>query len=79
MTSNQYYGGLNKRFQKRAKILHKLGFKYQIIVEGLAGFVKPHYRPGLYRNVIASGEILNMSKIVWLDLLKQLNPVRVQL
>ena len=28
LTSNQYYGGLNRRFDKRASLLRKLGYKY---------------------------------------------------
>lgn len=28
LTSNQYYGGMNRRFDKRTARLSKLGFKY---------------------------------------------------
>jgi len=28
LTSNEYYGGLNRRFDKRAARLRKLGFEY---------------------------------------------------
>jgi len=30
MTNNQYYGGLNRRFEKRARLLRKLGWVYTI-------------------------------------------------
>jgi hypothetical protein len=39
LTSNQLYGGLNRRFEKRAALLRKAGFRYCIIVPGVAGFV----------------------------------------
>ena len=29
LTSNEYYGGLNRRFNKRAARLRKLGFEYE--------------------------------------------------
>lgn len=29
LTSQQYYRGLNKRFDRRAKLLSKLGYKYK--------------------------------------------------
>jgi hypothetical protein len=28
VTSNQYYGGLNRRFDRRVRLLSKLGYKY---------------------------------------------------
>lgn len=28
VSSNQYYGALNRRFDRRAKLLRKLGYKY---------------------------------------------------
>jgi hypothetical protein len=34
LTSNQYYGGLNRRFERRAALLRRLGFTYQRI-EGM--------------------------------------------
>ena len=27
-TSNQFYGGLNRRFDRRARLLHRLGYRY---------------------------------------------------
>ena len=30
MTNNQYYGGLNRRFEKRASLLRRLGWKYEL-------------------------------------------------
>ena len=41
MTSNQYYGGLNRRFDNRAKLLRRLGFSYaQIDDLGFAVFTR---------------------------------------
>jgi len=34
LTSNQHYGGLNRRFEKRSRRLRSLGFRYQQ-VEGM--------------------------------------------
>ena len=39
ITSNQYYGGLNRRFDRRAQLLRKLGYKYTGTVYG-AMFIK---------------------------------------
>jgi hypothetical protein len=40
ITSNQHYGALNKRFDRRAILLRKLGWKYTELVPGVAGFVR---------------------------------------
>ena len=41
LTSNQYYGGLNRRFDRRAKQLRRFGFKYVRVEEfAIAIFVK---------------------------------------
>ena len=41
LTSNQYYGGINRRFDKRSKLLRKLGFEYMRIEEwGFAVFTR---------------------------------------
>jgi hypothetical protein len=31
LTSNQYYGGLNRRFDKRAALLRRFGFAYEVV------------------------------------------------
>jgi hypothetical protein len=31
LTSNQYYRGLNRRFEKRSRLLRRIGYRYQII------------------------------------------------
>lgn len=42
LTSNQYYGGQNRRFDRRAKQLRKFGFRYERIAElDFAVFVRP--------------------------------------
>jgi hypothetical protein len=44
MTSNQYYGGRNNRFDKRANQLRRAGWVYTRIVEyGIAVFTRKRY------------------------------------
>lgn len=41
LTSNEYYGGLNRRFERRAKRLRTLGYEYERIDDlNLAVFAK---------------------------------------
>ena len=42
VTSNQYYGGLNRRFDRRFRLLRRLGYKYTGTVYG-GMFVKDSY------------------------------------
>ena len=42
LTSNQHYGGLNRRFDKRAKRLARMGYTYERTDElGQAFFIPP--------------------------------------
>lgn len=65
MTSNEYYGKLNQRFDRRAADLRRLGFKYQV-VPGLnvAVFVATKWGKTM---AIAAGTVLNASRFVWRD------------
>jgi hypothetical protein len=63
MTSNQYYGGINKRFDRRAKLLLTLGFKYTS-VEGMAFFCRSDLLKN--RNITASA-VLYANNMVWRD------------
>ncbi len=51
LTSNQYYGGLNRRFDRRVRLLHKLGFK-RIANEFGAFYAKPFRRFSLQKRYI---------------------------
>jgi hypothetical protein len=64
MTSNQLYGGMNKRFEKRAKHLRQLGFAYKIVAEGVAGFVRTRY--GKTRTITASAALYATNR-TWIN------------
>jgi hypothetical protein len=40
ITSNQRYGGMNRRFDRRAAQLVKFGFHYTQIADGVAAFTR---------------------------------------
>lgn len=42
VTSNQYYGGINLRFEKRRALLTKMGFEYKIIK------ISPRHTAGIF-------------------------------
>jgi hypothetical protein len=44
MTSNEYYGKINRRFDYRARLLRRMGFNYRIAVKGIAVFVHRNAR-----------------------------------
>lgn len=65
MTSNQYYGALNRRFDKRARFLIKLGFAYSVLPEtNIAVFSRP--RPFRFNGIAASAVMLAPPR-VWRD------------
>jgi hypothetical protein len=43
MTQNQKYGGLNRRFDRRAARLIGMGFKYVQAAPGVGAFIKTKY------------------------------------
>lgn len=72
LTSNEYYGGLNRRFEKRANLLRKLGWKYERLEKyNCAVFVRNSYHKG---RTIAAGTVMNADRRVWNDTLaRELN------
>jgi len=71
LTSNQRYGGLNNRFDKRAKLLHRLGYKYIRIEEfGMAVFVRPLEYEHKRTSIIAS-DLHHADSDMWIDILKR--------
>ena len=67
LTSNQYYGAMNKRFNTRAAKLYAMGYRYRIICKGVAAFT---YREGSYseRN-IAAAEVMHAHNRGWREVL----------
>lgn len=67
LTSNQYYGGLNRRFEKRAKVLRRLGWEY-FPVAGLpiAVFRKSF---GWKVRAIQASDLHHADKRAWMDIL----------
>lgn len=71
ITDNQFYRGLNRRFDRRMRFLHRLGFRYQIIQQ-------PHDHRATYgvvvrqqharTQVIPAAMILTASPRVWVDM-----------
>lgn len=70
LTGNQYYGGLNRRFERRATLLRRLGFKYQHI-DGLpmACFVRPEPCRRIPRCIPAS-TLHHADNRAWIDTLR---------
>lgn len=67
LTSNQYYGGLNNRFDKRANKLRRAGWTYTRIVEfNLAVFTRKLY--GRVRTIPAMA-LMHTNKTEWLTIL----------
>jgi len=66
MTSNQRYGALNRRFDRSAKFLRKLGFTYRRIEDiGKAVFA----RRGFLRreDILTADCVLLANNAVWRD------------
>lgn len=74
MTSNEYYGGLNDRFEQRSAILRKAGFKYQrvtVVPDRTGGQIAVFVRtnPGVV-TVLSAGTVLNAEERAWTDQLR---------
>jgi hypothetical protein len=69
LTSNQFYGGLNRRFEKRVALLVGFGFKYRIVVPGVAVLER---RPFWKDQAIAAAEVMHACKRSWQDQLERL-------
>jgi tryptophanase len=76
LTSNQYYGGLNKRFDKRAALLRRFGFSYQRPAHacrpGESVSVGVFVRAGRRRDwdAIPAATLLHADNRAWRDTLK---------
>jgi hypothetical protein len=75
-TDNQFYRGLNRRFDRRMKFLHRLGFRYQIIAQPL----DPRSTYGVVTRqrhnrvqVIPAATILTATPRVWIDMVLRQN------
>lgn len=73
LTSNQFYGGMNRRFEKRAALLRNVGFVYTAAYDAdgnrlpLAMFTRKGWR---YRaQVIAASEVLHADRRAWREML----------
>lgn len=70
LTSKQYYRGLNRRFEKRAKILRRFGYQYTLTEYNVAVFVYP-YR-GRRPLCVAASFLLHADNRAWFDRLAEL-------
>src|SRR5689334_15256762 len=64
LTSNQYYGGLNARFEKRAVQLRRNGFAYVTLTDGVVGFTR---RRRGKAQIIPAALLHSADKRLWLD------------
>jgi hypothetical protein len=73
MTNNQLYAGLNRRFDKRAKLLLDKGFTYNSVEVArnchITYFIKSKH--GISK-IITASIVMNCNKNVWIDELKYL-------
>jgi hypothetical protein len=65
MTSNQYYGGLNKRFDTRFALLHKCGFRRHDEFPEL--LIRPNGTNPKSAHRITTDLVMNASNRVWID------------
>ena len=71
LSSNQYYGGLNRRFDQRAKRLASVGYRYERIeAYGIAVFCRNTDYERKLRTIPASA-VMHADRRSWIDLLKQ--------
>lgn len=71
ITSNQYYGALNRRFEARAKLLKRFGFKYERLEShAIAIFTRPSTRhTGRPPVTIPAAVVMHAPRRSWLDTL----------
>ena len=62
LTSNQYYGGLNRRFERRAAVLRRFGFKYRCVAEGVAVFDRARF---VKVQTITAAEVMHADGRAW--------------
>ena len=65
LTSNQLYGGLNRRFDRRASLLCRLGFKYVAIAEKIAAFQRAY--PFGRSAIIPAAMVMHATNACWRD------------
>lgn len=69
LPSNVFYGQLNRRFDRRAKLLRKLGYKYssvQVLGDTIAVFAKPR-RFGMRHDIITASIVLTSHNRIFRD------------
>lgn len=68
LTSNEYYGGLNRRFDRRARLLRRLGFAYKRIEEAnIAVFARGRInRP----ESIPAAVLHHADNLAWINVLR---------
>ncbi len=66
LTSNQRYRGLNNRFNKRAKLLHKFGFTYRQACPGVAVFARSWFTK---ETNLTAAEVMHSDNTTWIDTL----------
>lgn len=62
LTSNQYWGGLNRRYDKRATLLRSLGFEY---VDSGHGFAMYSRRRGSRTVALPTAFLFHADKRAW--------------
>lgn len=67
LTDNQYYGGLNRRFDKRFALLYRCGFKRHSEFPEL--LIRPNGANPKSANRITTDSVLLSTNRVWYDLL----------
>ena len=67
MTKNQYYSGLNKRYDSRVSVLFGLGFRQETNEFGVFWTRKRNGK----RDIIAAAKALHADKRAWIDELAQ--------
>ena len=71
MTSNQRYAALNRRFERRARFLRRLGFRYRRVPEIDRAVFS---RRGVLRreDIVTADEVMLACPAIWRDMLARL-------
>lgn len=69
MTSNEFYGKINRRFDKREKELREMGYKRETLsAYNVALYVRVRHGK---THAIPAGTVMNASKRVWDDMITE--------
>lgn len=68
LTSNQYYGGLNRRFSRRAALLHRVGFSFDKEANGWFHPRRERYGRKCWR--IPAALLHHADNRAWYDILR---------